>query len=144
MLEPTGLLQEKYFPDRWKVAVTCILLNCTRRTQVENVIDDLFKLCPNPEGFLNCQEAQIKNLISVLGFKNVRYARVKQFTIDYIKGEWKTLRDCKGIGQYADACDRMFFLNEFDLEPPNDHALKYLWEIITSKHHERNDYNTNS
>jgi len=138
---PSGLLQDKYYPDRWKIAVTCIFLNCTKRMQVEKIIDNFFIKYPNAEIFLNSNEEDVKNLISPLGFKNVRYNRAKSFSEDYIRGNWKYLIECRGIGQYADACDRMYFLNEFDDTPPKDHALTNLWHFIVRKDNERSNYN---
>ena len=42
------LIQERYFPDRWKMLVCCILLNLTSIKQVRPMIDDLFELVPDP------------------------------------------------------------------------------------------------
>jgi endonuclease III len=134
---PSGLLQDHYYPDRWKIAIICILLNCTQRKQVEKVLDKLFLLVPDAESFIKCDEFLIKEIIAPLGFKNVRYNRAKSFSEDYIKGNWKHLIDCRGIGEYADACDRMYFLNEFGEKPPKDHALINLWCFVTEKQYER-------
>jgi endonuclease III len=133
---PSGLLQDQYYPDRWKIAIICILLNCTQRKQVEKVLDKLFSLVPDAESFVKCDEFLIKEIIAPLGFKNVRYNRAKQFSEDYIKGNWKHLIECRGIGEYADACDRMYFLNEFGEKPPKDHALTHLWHFIMEKKNE--------
>lgn len=134
---PTGLLQDEYFPDRWKIAIICILLNCTQRKQVEKILNKLFYLTPNPYDFINCDESLIKEIIAPLGFKNVRYKRAKSFSEDYIKGDWKFLIECRGIGEYADSCDRMYFLNQFGEKPPKDHALTNLWHLIMEKNNER-------
>jgi methyl-CpG-binding domain protein 4 len=141
---PSGLLQDQYFPDRWKIAVICILLNCTKRTQVEKILDKLFFIAPNPLEFINCNESLIKEIIAPLGFKNIRYNRAKSFSEDYIKGNWKYLIECRGIGQYADACDRMYFLGEFGENPPKDHALTNLWHLVMENQHERINNYTNS
>jgi hypothetical protein len=63
-------------------------------------------------------------------FNGLNNNRAKQFSEDYIKGNWKNLIECRGIGEYADACDRMYFLNEFGEKPPKDHALTHLWHFI--------------
>lgn len=129
---PYGLLQDKYYPDRWKVAVACILLNCTTAKQVRTVIDNLFELCPSPEAFLSADEYSVKEVIFRLGFKNTRYKRIRSFSEDFTNKKWGLLGECRGIGEYADACDRMYFLGEFDTDPPNDHALVQLWRYVTS------------
>ena len=127
---PYGLIQDKYYPDRWQVAVTCILLNCTRGRQVRTVIDKLFDICPSPEAFLSTDEEKVKSIITRLGFKNIRYKRIRSFSEDFTNKNWKLLGECRGIGEYADACDRMYFLSEFDADPPEDHALVQLWDYV--------------
>lgn len=130
LLSPAGLIQDAYYPDRWKVAVVCILLNRTRGPQVLSIIDDFFKFCSSPQDFLLADETKVKSIIGRIGFKNTRYKRIREFSEDFLSKKWKFLSDCRGIGEYADACDRMYFLGEFGKDPPKDHALVRLWHHV--------------
>ena len=51
MIRP--LLQEVYQDDAWKMLVCCILLNLTKRTQVDIIRDELFTLYPTPNKMKN-------------------------------------------------------------------------------------------
>jgi hypothetical protein len=44
-----GLIQEKYWPDGWKILICCLCLNLTKRAQMEPVSinpDGLIKVAP--------------------------------------------------------------------------------------------------
>lgn len=135
---PFNLLQEQYFPDRWKVAVICMFLNCTQRRAAEPIIHEFFGLYPSPEHYIAASFDPIDidctlELIGPLGFKNRRAERILRFSLDYLVGDWTCLKDCHGIGDYADACDRMFFEKDFDLYPPSDGVLANVWRWIVKK-----------
>lgn len=130
---PHNLLQEQYWPDRWKVAVVCIFLNCTKRTVAEPIIHQFFELYPDPLEYAcsyidDTRKGFLLNLIAPLGFKNRRAERIFKFSIDFMAG--REVSDSHGIGEYASACDRMYFDMEFDETPPKDGALVKVWEWV--------------
>lgn len=130
---PYDLLQEQYWPDRWKVAIVCMFLNCTRRSVAEPIVRSFFELHSDPETYAchyldPIERANIEDLIAPLGFRNRRAERIFRFSIDYLADI--SVERCHGIGAYAAACDRMFFEKEFDDVPPDDGVLANVWNWI--------------
>jgi len=133
---PHRLLQEKYWPNRWKVAVICIFLNCTRRASVEKIIDEFFEHYFSPQKFIEsyendkCREDLIE-LIKPLGFKARRAKQLYEFSVDFLKlPKDQPILTCRGIGDYASQCDRMYFFKDLDDVPPNDTALVKVWHWL--------------
>lgn len=85
---PHNLLQEQYFPDRWKVAVICMFLNCTQRKTAEPIVHKFFARYPTPEHYIWAYEWEAKSdiidLIAPLGFGNRRAERIFKFSLDYL------------------------------------------------------------
>jgi methyl-CpG-binding domain protein 4 len=134
---PHNLLQEQYYPDRWKVAVICMFLNCTQRKTAEPIVHKFFARYPTPEHYIWAYEwdarSDLVELISPLGFGNRRAERIFKFSLDYLALDWKRLSECHGIGEYADACDRIFFEMDFDETPPSDGVLANVWRWVVKE-----------
>ena len=117
---PHLLLQEILWPDRWKSTVACVLLNLTKRAQVDRVWPILFKEAPDPQSMILIQDERLKEILKPLGLSNVRSKRLKRLAAEWVNGvEYDKLH---GLGEYALASDRIFYRNE--LPDVNDHALK--------------------
>lgn len=133
---PHMLLQEKYWPNRWKVACVCIFLNCTKRASVETIIDKFFEYYYSPEQFIASYEnekrrEEIIEMIKPCGFKSRRAKQIYEFSVDYLTIERdKYITHCKGIGEYADACDRIYFFKQISDVPPSDSALVKVWNWL--------------
>lgn len=130
---PHNLLQEQYWPDRWKVAIICMFLNCTRRVTAEPIVHEFFRRYPTPEEYacsylVPWEHARVVELLRPTGFKNRRAENIFKFSIDTMAD--LPFRDRHGIGAYADACDKMFFAREFDGSPPSDGVLAKVWRWI--------------
>ena len=66
------LIQEYYFPDRWKMLVCCVMLNLTSHKQVYPIIDGFFKRWPNAAAASKADPAIMADYIKSLGMYNKR------------------------------------------------------------------------
>jgi endonuclease III len=124
---PYGLIQEDLWPDTWKCLVSCLMLNCTSRKQVEKILPEFFNRWPSPADFLAAGTNEVSDLIACLGFRNRRTQRLFDMTRAYINEDWKHASDLPGIGEYAARAWEMFFVGELGDEPPKDGALTLYW-----------------
>ena len=121
---PYNLLQEIYISDPWKMMVCCILLNQTKRKQVDQVRNDLFELHPSPLSMSKANEKEIASMIKKLGFSNRRSKTLVRFSNEWIsKKDWKNPIELHGIGNYAMDSWKMFLDGEI-VDDPSDHVLK--------------------
>jgi len=121
-VERFKLLQEILWPDRWKSTVACVLLNRTKRAQVDKVWPQLFEKAPDASSLLVMKDDELIEILKPLGLSKVRSKRLKNLAEDWINGvKFENLR---GVGEYAIASDRIFYRNEIP-EEVKDHALKY-------------------
>ena len=126
MIRP--LLQEIYQDDAWKMMVCCILLNLTKRQQVDLVRDELFSLYPTPYAMVNSDEYYLSHLLQPLGLYNKRAQTLKKFSQDWING-FNDIQECYGVGQYGKDSWNIFQLGEMT-NLSNDKVLtKYLKEV---------------
>lgn len=120
-LSPHYLLQELLWPNPWQCTVACLLLNRTKRAQVDKVWPILFQLAPDPESLLQMESSQLVEILRPLGFHNRRALRLQQLAAAW----WKVPHgQLPGVGTYAHQSHRIFF--EDDLlhhERVEDHAL---------------------
>ena len=77
MIRP--LLQEIYQDDPWKMMVCCILLNLTKRQQVDIIRQELFQMYPTPYAMVNSDEYYLSHLLQPLGLYNKRAHTLKKF-----------------------------------------------------------------
>lgn len=121
---PHFLLQEILWPNRWQSTVACVLLNLTRRVQVDRVWPILFEEAPDPQSLLLMEDERLRCILKPLGLSNVRAKRLKRLANEWIQGvEYDNLH---GLGEYALASDRIFYRNEIPTVV-KDHALtKYV------------------
>ena len=121
-MERFKLLQEILWPDRWKSTVACVLLNRTKRAQVDKVWPQLFEKAPDASSLLVMKDDELIEILKPLGLSKIRSKRLKNLAEDWINGvKFENLR---GVGEYAIASDRIFYRNEIP-EEVKDHALKY-------------------
>jgi methyl-CpG-binding domain protein 4 len=133
-MSPYGLLQEIYFDDPWKSQVCCILLNCTRRIQVDRVRDQLFLQYPTPEKMMEANPLELASLLRPLGFYNRRAKSLIRFSTEWVTRDWNHPHELYGIGQYAaDSWD--IFYNDMDLDPDDGVLVKYIqWKRQQTTH----------
>jgi endonuclease III len=90
---PLGLLEELFGDDPWRLLMSTILLNRTRRNQVDAVFSELLDRWPTPHaliemayGFENDDKIldELVNLIAPLGIKNRRAKGIIRFCQEYV------------------------------------------------------------
>ena len=118
-----GLIQEKYWPDGWKILVCCLCLNLTKRAQMEPVVEEMFRRWPTPQALSAASDADLEALITPLGMQRKRTQTLKRMSEEYAAGGWKQAKDLHGIGKYGDDAYRIFILGDWRAVQPNDHAL---------------------
>ena len=126
---PFGLIQEDLFPNEWLILVSCMLLNCTSRKQVESVFPTFTSRYPTPQLLLQAPQDEIAALCKPLGFANRRTQNLFKMSYHYLNEVWYHARELPGIGEYGARTWEIFCRNDLGSEPPNDHALVqyYLW-----------------
>ena len=124
---PYCLIQEDLWPNKWKMLVSCILLNRTSRKQVEKILPELFFYYPNASRMSTSDPAHLSSVIAPLGFKNRRANSLIQFSESFLKSNWKHASELPGIGEYASAVWDIFVLNKMPDKAPKDHALVWYW-----------------
>jgi methyl-CpG-binding domain protein 4 len=129
---PFDLLQERFWPDEWKILVVCLLLNLTSRKQVEPMIAGFFEKYPDPKSIIAASEEELRPILKPLGLVNKRVKTLKRFSIEFLKKEWKTAKDLYGCGKYADDAWRIFCLGNYAGLEPHDHALVDYHGFLTS------------
>jgi endonuclease III len=125
-MSPYELLQEIYHDDPWKSQVCCILLNCTRRKQVDRIREELFNTYRDAAELSNADPIQLAEVIRPLGFYNRRSRSLIKFSTEWITKEWDHPRELHGIGQYAADSWDIFYNNRLDIEPNDGVLVKYL------------------
>ena len=116
------LLQEILWPNRWQSTVACVLLNRTKRAQVDKVWPSLFEKAPDPDSMLKMDQDDLVEILKPLGLSKVRSSRLKRLAKDWVDGvEFEKM--C-GVGEYAITSDKIFYRNEIP-DTVNDHALSY-------------------
>jgi methyl-CpG-binding domain protein 4 len=129
-MSPFELLQEIYHDDPWKSQVCCILLNCTRRVQVDGIRSELFDKYPTAAMMSQADPQELAELLRPLGFYNRRAKSLIRFSTEWSSLDWKHPRELYGIGQYAADSWDIFYNNRLDIEPNDGVLVKYrLWKI---------------
>ena len=133
-MSPFELLQEIYYHDPWKSQVCCILLNCTRRVQVDRVRSNLFAKYPTAIALSQADSQELSELLRPLGFYNRRAKSLIRFSTEWSSLDWKHPRELYGIGQYAADSWDIFYNNRLDIEPNDGVLVKYrLWKIKNTR-----------
>ena len=120
---PYDLLQERFWPDGWKVLVVCLLLNQTSRKQVEPMITEFFRRFPNPESIVDAPEEVLYEILCPLGLANKRVRTLKRFSEEFVTKKWLNAKELYGCGKYADDTYEIFMKGRWKYTLPDDHAL---------------------
>ena len=136
---PYGLIQEDLWPDSWLILVSCMMLNCTTRKQVDKVLPRFRSRWPTPQNLLSCDKEELVEVIKPLGFSNRRAEALIKMTSSYLRHDWNHARQLPGIGEYAARAWEIFCRGIIGETPPVDHALVqyYNWRKQHDKKHEK-------
>lgn len=132
---PYSLLQEDLWSGRpeseWLILVSCIMLNCTTRKQVEKVLPEFRRRWPTPQSFMEADFVEVATLIASLGFLRRRTLALKKMTERYLTSPWQHASELPGIGTYGARTWEIFCMDVLGDEPPQDHALVQYWSWRT-------------
>lgn len=125
-MSPCELLQEIYYHNPWKSMVCCILLNRTKRAQVDRVREALFRTYNDALDMADADPETLAKILQPLGFQNKRAKTLIKFSEDWVSKDWTDPRDLHGIGQYAADSYDIFYNNKLDINPNDGVLVKYL------------------
>jgi methyl-CpG-binding domain protein 4 len=110
-----------------------MMLNCTKRKQVEPVMRKFISFWPTPDKFLLAELSEVEEVCRSLGFVNRRSAALMKMTHAYVNDDWTHASQLPGVGAYAPAAWELFVKGIVRDDSPNDHALAlyHKWR----KHH---------
>lgn len=127
-LSPYGLIQESLWPNEWWILLSCMMLNCTSRKQVEQVLPAFIQTWPEPTTFLAAETSEVERLVKPLGFASRRTKNIFRMTSTYVEGKWSHASELPGIGKYGARAWEIFCVGTLGDDDPNDHALTRYWE----------------
>lgn len=120
------LLQERYAGDPWKLLVSCVLLNCTTRRQVDGVIDELFDKWPSAEDMLYANWEDVREVITTLGMQSRRSQVLVELSRWWVTYQHSSdistsiqLMEPPGIGEYARDSYMLF------VDGPNERNVEF-------------------
>jgi methyl-CpG-binding domain protein 4 len=125
-MSPYELLQEIYYHNPWKSMACCILLNRTKRAQVDRVREELFRTYNDALDMADADPETLAKILQPLGFQNKRAKTLIKFSEDWVSKDWTDPRDLHGIGQYAADSYDIFYNNKLDINPNDGVLVKYL------------------
>lgn len=132
------LIQERYFPDRWKMLVCCLMLNLTSHKQVNPIIDGFFERWPNALKASEADELEMKEYLKSLGMYNKRAKTIIKMSKQFLEG-FSQPKQLYGCGKYASDSDLIFYQGRWKDVEPTDGALKRYIRFM--KKIENNVYN---
>lgn len=127
---PFSLIQEDIFPNKWMIIVVGILLNQTKRKQVEKILPEFMSRWPTPESFMRASTDDVVSLCKPLGFANRRTKNLFKMTEKYLSNDWTDLRELPGVGEYCARSYEIFVEGVVGCEPPKDRALLVYWTWV--------------
>lgn len=131
-----GLIQEKYWPDPWKILVCCLCLNLTTRKQMEPVVEVLFQKWPDADSLSKANDSDLEEVIKTLGMQKKRTQTLKKMSAQFHEGKWSNVLQLHGVGKYASDAYRIFVLGEWQSVQPNDHALNAYHDFLKQNYSE--------
>ena len=119
------LLQEIYQDDPWKMLVCCILLNLTKRQQVDGIRHELFSRYPTEYHMIEADEDELAELLKPLGLYRRRAKTLIKFSWMWVNG-FNNVMELHGVGQYASDSWEIFQMNNVRIKPKDKVLQEYL------------------
>tara|TARA_Y100001937_G_scaffold47693_1_gene66737 strand:+ start:470 stop:874 length:405 start_codon:yes stop_codon:yes gene_type:complete len=119
------LLQEIYQDDPWKMLVCCILLNLTKRQQVDGIRHELFSRYPTEYHMIEADEEELAELLKPLGLYRRRAKTLIKFSWMWVNG-FNNVMELHGVGQYASDSWEIFQMNNVRIKPKDKVLQEYL------------------
>ncbi len=127
------LIQERFFPDRWKMLVCCLMLNLTSHKQVKPIIEGFFDRWPDAKTASDADEAEMKEYLKSLGMYNKRAKTIIKMSKQFIAG-FTDPKQLYGCGKYAADSDAIFYFGRWREVQPTDGALKRYIRFMNTLH----------
>lgn len=137
LVSPYCLMQESLWPNEWLILVSCVMLNRTKRKQVEKIFPEFLKRFKTCESILRAERSEIEELLRPLGFKKRRTQTLYKLATAYLSWDRTDVKTLPGIGEYASRAWEIFVRNELGSDEPQDGALKLYW--LWRRKHERKE-----
>ncbi len=135
---PYGLIQEQLYHDPWKLMVSCIFCNLTKRTQAEPILWEFLEKYPDPSKVQEDSEDTISQMLKPIGLNKRRAKTLIRFSKEYLEKEWSSdPRVLYGIGKYASDAYKIFCVGDWRNVQPNDHALNWYHDFLKEKFKEQ-------
>jgi hypothetical protein len=128
--EEPDMLEAHYLNNLWRMLVSCVLLNRTKREQVDRVIFILFVHYPNAQSMRSAREDQVAEILKPLGFQNRRAKTLVKMSDQYVMQGVNpfspSIDDLSGVGTFAKEAYRIFFLNDIEFQPTDKELKSYV------------------
>ena len=122
---PYGLIQEELYEDPWKVLVSCIFCNLTRRFTAEPIMRKFFDLYPTPEKAMRADLKTVEDLLKPIGMSSRRAISLTRMSKEFIEKKWEEPIELYGIGKYGNDAWKIFCTDDWRSAQPKDHALTW-------------------
>ena len=120
------LMVQEQVDSVWQHMVGVICPNMTNRKQVKSVLPVLFKKYPDPKTFLKGKAKYQAKLLEPLGMKNIRTARLRRMSKEFLEWDHKDASQLHGIGKYGSDSYRIFYKNEIPDDVEDKELKKYI------------------
>ena len=120
------MVQQQIGKNRWRHMVAVMCLNLTYRKQVKRVLPLLFNRYPDPRSFIRGKAAKQKQILKDLGMVNVRTARMRRMSKEYLTWDKINASDLHGIGKYGSDSYEIFFKNNIPKGVKDKQLRKYI------------------
>jgi len=120
---PYGLVQRQFHDDPWRLLVSCIFCNLTKRVQAEPIMWEFFERWPTAEATAAADEEEIQQLLQPLGLSTRRARTLVRMSQEFLRAEWQQPLELYGIGKYANDAWMIFCEGRWQEVEPRDHAL---------------------
>jgi len=131
---PFDLIQEKLYPDPWKLLVATIFLNKTNNKVSFPILSKFFSLWPSPEAASLADTDQVAQLLQPMGLHNLRAKTLIRFSWEFLNTDWRYPIELFGIGKYGNDSYRIFCVEEWREVEPRDKKLNIYHEWVREKY----------
>lgn len=130
---PYDLIQEQLYEDPWKVLVSCVFCNLTRRHTAEPLLWKFFSAYPSPGAAAQARLEDLENLLKPIGLSSRRAQTLKRMSHEYLNLDWDEPIELYGIGKYANDAWKIFCTTGWRKVTPKDHALNWYHSWLVEK-----------
>ena len=123
---PYKLIQEELRHNPWRLLVAVICLNQTSAKQARPVLDNFFKIWPDPESAALAIPDLVTDVIRPLGLQRKRARNIISMSQEFLRGEFRDPDELPGIGKYGADSYRLFIENVLILDVEDKELRNYV------------------